>query len=89
MTFNVKNTESTTSVMKVYPNPASDYIQIDRLGSFSAEVFSIEGRLLISDVVGQVGQQIDIRALKPGLYFIRINSKDEAFSAVVCKFIKN
>ena len=77
------------SEVKVYPNPATDYIQVEALGSFTAEIFSMDGRLLLSEDDGNKGQQIDVSSLKAGLYFIRISSEKEAFSTAVLKFVKN
>ena len=85
----VKNTASSMSEIKVYPNPATDYIQVEALGSFTAEIFSMDGRLLLSEGDGNKGQQIDVSSLKAGLYFIRISSEKEAFSTAVLKFVKN
>ena len=85
----VKNTASSMSEIKVYPNPATDYIQVEALGSFTAEIFSMDGRLLLSEDDGNKGQQVDVSSLKAGLYFIRISSEKEAFSTAVLKFVKN
>ncbi|GAB5399727.1 MAG: hypothetical protein Aureis2KO_13120 [Aureisphaera sp.] len=57
----------------VYPNPATDLIQINttqELSNLEIHVFDIKGSILITT---QNKQSIDVSGLPSGMYFIRIN----------------
>lgn len=68
----------------IYPNPAYDriYFQFDKIDSL--RVFSSEGSLLMEEI-DYLKSSLDIRNLKPGLYFIEIRSN---FEIITSKFIK-
>ena len=59
----------------IYPNPSSDFIQINGLkAETSVEVISCAGELIKQDEIG--GQcQMDISSLKEGIYFIRLGNQ--------------
>lgn len=75
------------SQLKVYPNPANDFITIEMPEGFESafkfEVLSSNGIQLMEGK--QKGRSIDIQSLKPGFYYMRIiTEKGSLFS----KFIK-
>jgi hypothetical protein len=70
--------------IRVYPNPAKDVLTIEGLPDHAtAEIYSINGKLLLNEAISN--QQIDIRSLADGMYFIKLSS---AQGSVVRKFVK-
>ena len=62
--------------VNLFPNPASDFINIDMgrtLANVNVEIVSVIGQILISkDFEGKDIVEIDIHTLKPGVYFVNI-----------------
>lgn len=57
--------------LKVYPNPASDYLQIERKGQMETETFSlydITGKEILKTQIHSELQQIDVSQLAKGSY---------------------
>lgn len=66
--------------LKVYPNPASDYITIDwedRGVQFDFELFNLLGTPVMS--IDNATKRIEIKGITPGLYMYRIYNKDQEF----------
>ncbi len=61
--------EVETSALKVYPNPATDYIMIDAQSSVYVEIFDMTGRMVLTSTESK----IDVKSLETGVYFIRVN----------------
>jgi hypothetical protein len=71
-----------TPSFTVYPNPASDFIQIHSETQVSeVQIFSVSGKLMTT----QFANEIDISELNPGIYILRMRTQD---SWQVQKFIK-
>jgi len=71
------------SKITIFPNPVQNvfYIDLRENKAGNLEIFSIQGRLLLSkDII--FGQEIDVSFLSSGLYFIVIDKE------YVCKIIK-
>ncbi|MFD2726764.1 T9SS type A sorting domain-containing protein [Hyunsoonleella rubra] len=61
--------------LSVHPNPTSDYIKLSK--TFANRTFSVHdilGKQLMRSAVGTNGE-IDVRSLKSGMYFLRIDSE--------------
>ena len=72
----------TTTNVKIYPNPSSQFIQISNLNSKeSYTIFSILGNEIKNGVISDNGQ-IDIRNFTNGLYFLKFENGN------TIKFIK-
>jgi len=75
--------------VKVYPNPASDYLKID-LGKLNdnalLEMFNEKGQLVLSKENIHSGSQIDISSLKKGFYILRIHDDKFAVTKKLQKF---
>tara|TARA_R110002096_G_scaffold135456_2_gene287131 strand:- start:32419 stop:34752 length:2334 start_codon:yes stop_codon:yes gene_type:complete len=57
----------------VYPNPANDFIYIENLGAFDSEIllYNAESKLLQKyNLKTQAKDEINIRKLEPGVYFL-------------------
>lgn len=61
----------------VYPNPVSRYLRINSPMHFlgvAFQVFDLQGNTVLSDVVRQQEQLLDIGQLASGVYFLRMDS---------------
>lgn len=68
----------------IYPNPANDKMTINGLsGNYSLEVFDMNGSKVNAK---QIGEQVDVSALTPGVYMLKINAEN---TTSVKKFVKN
>ncbi len=73
------------AVVKIFPNPVQDYINIESDRDFFAyEIIDESGRLVLNKDFK--GNKIDISNLKTGLYFIKLKSSGNETNIV--KFIK-
>ena len=71
----------------IYPNPATDILSIelnDASSTYQIEVFDILGKKVISSEIQKVGN-INVSALAPGTYVIKINSENKTN---VVRFVK-
>ncbi len=64
----------------VYPNPASDYVQILSNGKGTLDVYDISGKIQFSTRLTQPTHVIDISNLNPGVYFMRVNNTLHSFT---------
>lgn len=55
--------------VKVYPNPATDYIMVDAMSASSVQIYDMTGRLVLTSTESK----IDVRNLETGVYFVRVN----------------
>lgn len=80
-TNNVGITEPIGFCQNVYPNPASDMLNIDTdVPIANAFIMSMDGRLV--QTINKPGSSIDISSLVSGIYMIQFVSEDEDFSIV-------
>ena len=72
--------------LKVFPNPATDFIRIEWQASgrmrIQAELFDLFGRKITVEETETSGNhiQLDVRSLQRSAYLLRITSSDEKFS---------
>lgn len=76
--------------LKVYPNPVSDRITVEfpRWGQTTngtVIIYGIEGEQVKSQKINGLKSEIDVDDLTPGIYFIKLTSKNKIASA---KFVK-
>ncbi len=84
--LNLQDTPSTKeyfeSVIKVYPNPANDIINVDiadaQYNNFKVNVVDVNGKIIenIESKVQPEGFKIDISKLNSGMYFLQLESKN-------------
>ena len=83
-------TEITSSgLLKVYPNPASDFINVSLLGNTcgkgTLQVVDMKGTVLIEEVLNRNLQQINIARLPKGVYMLKVKNGNKTTSS---KFVK-
>lgn len=78
-----------TTGLRLYPNPASDYIVIEGKNKVydgsAVKLYTSNGTLLSTSVVIS-GNRLNVQNLKPGLYFIKVQTGN---SVEMLRFIKN
>lgn len=76
----VKEIVNVSRYLSVYPNPASDVLNIDvdaKAGSAAAyRVMDVTGRELAAGTAGSNSFSIDVNALNAGLYFVHVSMHD-------------
>lgn len=85
----IGKSNKSTSHFSIFPNPASSSLQIetDLEGSLICEITDITGRSVLITNIDNTHSDIDVRALKPGIYYISIlNEKRDSY---VMKFVKD
>lgn len=64
------------SKISIFPNPSSDFISVSNLDSaMRYKITSITGQTVMSDLIDQNNNQIDIQNLSKGFYFVEIEGK--------------
>lgn len=60
--------------LTAYPNPMADFMVIEKGGeqTYTIEVFDVQGRLVMRNILSEKQQKIDVRHLNSGLYIITI-----------------
>lgn len=90
-TYNAENSFTSISVeeetvldYKIYPNPASDYFQIqfDELGFLEVQIYSLSGALILTDKV-QNGDLFNCQLWAKGTYVLVIPQKEISTKVVV------
>lgn len=61
------------STIKVYPNPASQWIKVDAPVLLNLSLYNMEGKQLLGS---KLDNKLDVSSLAEGLYFIRMETKD-------------
>jgi hypothetical protein len=63
--------------LSIYPNPASDKLYINSGDKIrEIEVYTLEGRLVISKQISAFEFRLDVGSLRNGLYFIQIVTEE-------------
>jgi len=61
------------SIIKIYPNPAKDFINIENANASKIEIYNLNGQKLnVLDNINQTNQKIDLSQYSAGIYFIKI-----------------
>ncbi len=76
-TFINDNKNNTDFSIKVYPNPATYFVSItgNAENVFRVSVFDIHGHIVLENAGYSSGEMIDVKNLKEGFYFIRVQNK--------------
>jgi aminopeptidase N len=71
--------DTTNDAVKLYPNPAKNYISVSGLKTSQPfEIISADGKLVNSGIY-QPGQNLDVNSLVKGLYVLKIDSQNLKF----------
>ena len=77
--------------IKVYPNPANNSFTIENISDnrpFNYEIFNIYGKIFNSGIIQSSIEQIDISNYSPGIYYLKLFSKDSGKLAGIFKIVK-
>lgn len=82
----LNNSEISSSLVTLYPNPFNDHVVIEGLKSnFSYDIYNVSGKLIQSNLKATSGTQIDTKSFESGIYILKIVSENET---IVKKIIK-
>lgn len=81
------NPSENESLVKVYPNPSSDYVNVyvldiiqnEKKVSYQFELMTLSGQRLISTTVSTKAKQIDVSDLASGMYLYRVYDPSSTF----------
>lgn len=65
------------AAVEVYPNPASDVLNVKAEIGSSVYLFNITGKLVSSSILRQNLEQIPVDELSPGIYFMRVGNDNK------------
>ena len=76
---------------RIYPNPAQSYVYIElpeSIGHYAISVFSVNGSQIenVSTSTYADGAQIDVASLNPGMYILKIATRDMQYTSRIIKF---
>ena len=71
------------SVLKVYPNPTSEFIIIEsELNVGKVNIFNINGELIFKDKIVRRNRKIDVSEWPAGVYFVQSESSNHLFKII-------
>ncbi|MEM6685144.1 MAG: T9SS type A sorting domain-containing protein, partial [Bacteroidota bacterium] len=77
--------ENELTDVRLYPNPASDFIQIEGVSTIKAvEMYTLDGKKIPASVA--ITSQVAVGHLKSGVYFLKVT--DDQNRSIIKKFIK-
>lgn len=76
-----------SSKLKLYPNPAGEFLNVEGEQISKVEITDISGRVVLSNVYSTsvTNTTIDISSLSGGMYFVTINTGDKIISREIIK----
>jgi hypothetical protein len=75
--------EQEKSSIKIYPNPANEYLTVQSPEGGTIEIYSMQGQLLLSKKLDGTQQTIPVGRLKPGSYVVKLVSKSEVNAEIL------
>lgn len=75
------NNNSSSPSLSIYPNPATDYIQVSGLSSEGnlVQIYRIDGALMKAQTATSSETTIEITSFAPGIYIVRANGQTLKF----------
>ncbi|NLA25294.1 MAG: T9SS type A sorting domain-containing protein, partial [Bacteroidales bacterium] len=76
------------SEISIYPNPASEYlnIELNQYLTDEVQIYDISGKLLISKAINSNHTQINIADLEQGMYILNVLKSDRKIASL--RFVK-
>lgn len=76
---------STYRQLGIYPNPASNraWVNIDHVGRATLQVYSIDGKLVFSDVMENQPYEMLLEGFQRGLYIVKVTSESVSASSLL------
>ena len=78
--------DATATELTVYPNPASDVLNVEMAQNATLFIFNAEGRLLQSSTMSEGAHSLNVGAFAPGVYFMNVRYQDGSMAR--SKFVK-
>lgn len=69
-----------THGVTVYPNPVSEYFQINTPGSCTLSCFDFQGKCILPDLIFNTNIKVDVTNWKPGVYLLRFRDGKKEYS---------
>lgn len=66
--------------ISVYPNPASDYINVFTDGCGIVEIYNVTGELILQQNISSSSQRINIEGLSLGMYVVKVKTLSSSFT---------
>lgn len=69
--------------INIFPNPTVDFVTLNMQGlensnePQSYQLFDLQGRLLLQNIINETETQISLSNLMPSLYILRVNANDK------------
>lgn len=67
-----KETDEVENKIKVYPNPATDFINIEISQKSSYQLIDVNGKIVLQGKLGELENRIEISDKQAGIYFLNI-----------------
>lgn len=72
--------------VKLYPNPAADYVTIESDSKFDVELYDFNARKLFGVLNQQSGYKLEMKTLLPGSYVVRVKTNEHSiYNKVIIK----
>ncbi|WP_405296526.1 T9SS type A sorting domain-containing protein [Algibacter sp. Ld11] len=78
------NGKTATNALGLYPNPATSQLYVSKSGTVA--IYSVTGKLVLKQLVGNKATPISVARLKPGVYVVKLTTTEGVFTQ---KLIKN
>ena len=86
---NPNNNKNIDYSVIIYPNPTKDFIVITPQQQFVnndfVEIYSLDGRKVMTQILNGSNAKIDIQGLKNGIYFVRITQNSQVVVKTISK----
>jgi hypothetical protein len=77
--FNSSSTIQSKAGINIFPNPTNDILTINLKEKVSCQLFDLNGRLILSEILSENNNRINLASLSKGIYYISINNSKESY----------
>jgi len=78
--------ENQSLLFDIYPNPSNGKIHVnfnENINNIQLVVTDVRGKVIVNKKINQNENMIDLSGNKPGIYFIRVNNKDNVYTGKI------